>query len=137
MALVLDASIALAWILPETIENKAFADRVFGDIAKPGGLALVPISFNLECAIALRRERNRGALLEADMERGLSMLEQLPMEMRDFGHSARAILRVSGAYGLHPSDALYVELALHSGVPLATLDEAMRAASRSLGVALA
>lgn len=136
MALVLDASVALAWFLPESAENKSYADQVFDQIAKPGGLALVPISFNLECAIALRRERNRSALSEAGLNRALDMLEQLPMEMRDVGHSARAILRVAGEYELHPSDALYVELAALNGVPLATLDEAMRATSRSNGIAL-
>lgn len=58
MALVLDASVALAWFLPESAENKSYADQVFDQIAKPGGLALVPISFNLECAIASRANMN-------------------------------------------------------------------------------
>ena len=136
MALVLDASIALAWVLPETTENKSYAGRVFDEIAKPGGLALVPISFNLECAIALRRERNRGALSESDLNRALDLLDQLPMEMHDAGYSARGILRLAETYGLHPSDALYVELAVLNDVALATLDEAMRAASRDQDVIL-
>ena len=136
MALVLDASIALAWFLPESAKNKSYADRVFDEIAKPGGLALVPLSFNLECAIALRRERNRGALPEPDVNRALDILDQLPMEMHDAGHSARGILRLAQTYGLHPSDALYIELAVLNEVALATLDEAMRTASRKQSVTL-
>ena len=134
MALVLDASVALAWFLPETAENKRYAERVADEIAEPGGLALVPISFNLECAIALRRERNRGVLSEAGLNGALDVLEQLPLEMHDVGQSARAILRVAAKYGLHPSDALYVELAALNEVPLASLDEAVRAACRNNNV---
>ncbi|MGH9578197.1 MAG: type II toxin-antitoxin system VapC family toxin, partial [Terriglobales bacterium] len=97
---------------------------------------LVPLSFNLECAIALRRERNRGALSESDLDRALDVLDQLPMEMHDAGHSARGILRLAETYGLHPSDALYVELAVLNEAALATLDEAMRTASRRQEVTL-
>ena len=116
--------------------KKGYAERVADEIAKPGGVALVPISFNLECAIALRRERNRGVLSEVDLNRALDVLEQLPLEMHDAGQSARAILRIAGRYGLHPSDALYVELAVLNDAPLATLDEAVRAVSLKNSVTL-
>ena len=136
MRLVLDASVALAWFLPETQENTKLADRVADLLMEPAGLALVPVVFNLECAIALRRERNRGSLSESALQQALNVLEQLPLEVHDVLHSTRGILRLASEYQLHPSDALYVELAASRRVPLATLDETVRTLCRRKGLDL-
>lgn len=97
MALVLDASVALAWFVTETPESKSYADRVADELSMSGSLALVPISFNLECAIVLRRERNRRNLSETELEGALATLDRLPIEMHDFRHSVRDILRLAAS----------------------------------------
>ncbi len=48
---------------------------------------------------------------------------------------AGPVQRICRDHGLTPYDALYVELALRAGCPLATLDERQQKAARALGIA--
>lgn len=130
--LILDASTALSWIMP----GEAAAD--------PGGIqqavategALVPSLWPLEVANALLVAQRRKRIDAAFRLAALTDLAALPIEIDAETHvrAWREILALAEDHGLSLYDAAYLELALRKGLPLATLDSQLAAASRRLGV---
>lgn len=51
-------------------------------------------------------------------------------------HAWGATLSLADRFNLTPYDAAYLELAIRRGLPLATLDKALRQAAGTLGVVL-
>ena len=132
--LVLDASLALAWALPD--EGSTYSDEVLGQVAASG--ALVPGLWPHEMANGLLMAQKRGRLTTAQRMAFVEELLRLPIEVETRG--AREILDGQAAlaerFGLTAYDAAYLDLALRRGVPLATQDKAMKAAARKAGVAV-
>ena len=131
--LVVDASVALAWALPD--EASAYADSVLV-AAETEGLR-VPELWPREIAngLAIAHIRNR---LTADDERiFLGVLTRLSIQI-DLSFDPTSTIRTGVAaarrYGLTAYDAAYVDLAARDGLALATLDERMRAAAIRAGV---
>ena len=135
MPLVVDASIALSWALPD--ESSVYAEAVLA-VAERDGVR-VPDLWAREVAnglaIAYRRKR-----LTSDDERvflaALSRLnigvERAPSAINAIHDGAAAAMR----YGLTAEDAAYVDLAAREGLRLATLDAAMRKAAQESQVAI-
>lgn len=73
---------------------------------------------------------------DAALERARKVLLLIPLDVRPVLHSAGEILDLALHYELQAGDALYLELALRTGLPLATLDRGLRAAARRHSVAL-
>lgn len=79
-----------------------------------------------------------GALNSGEVERFLVQLEVLPIQ-RDTLTARQAFSRTLGlarAYKLSSYDAAYLELALREGLPLATLDKALKKAAKQADVTL-
>jgi predicted nucleic acid-binding protein len=126
---VLDASVVLTWCFPD--ENAALAQHVAG-MFKQGDTAVAPSFWPHEILNALlvgeKRKRISKELVRSFLEDLATlpiMLEPLPAEIV-FGR----IQRLSREHGLTAYDAAYLDLALDSGLPLATLDEDLVRASR-------
>ena len=64
------------------------------------------------------------------------MLEDIDVEVdtATFSHALSDTLQLARRYKLSAYDASYLELALRLGVPLATLDGDLQAASKKVGV---
>ncbi|NOU10995.1 MAG: type II toxin-antitoxin system VapC family toxin [Nitrospira sp.] len=77
---------------------------------------------------ALVTEARSGAFLE--------MLEDVDIEVdtASFAHALSDTLQLARRYKLSAYDASYLELALRTGLPLATLDEDLQKAARKAGV---
>jgi predicted nucleic acid-binding protein len=132
-AFVLDGSVALAWYFKD--EAEPYADAVAAHF--PGVPAIVPAIWPLEVANAVLMGERRKRSTEAQATRWLGYLGSLPIIVDDDGTS-RAwsdVLRLARAQSLSAYDAAYLELALRRGLPLATLDDKLKAASATLGVA--
>jgi predicted nucleic acid-binding protein len=134
MPLVVDASIALSWALPD--ESSVYAEAVLA-VAERDGVRVHDLwarEVANGLAIAYRRER-----LTSDDERvflaALSRLnigvERAPSAINAIHDGAAAAMR----YGLTAYDAAYVDLAAREGLRLATLDAAMRKAAQESQVA--
>jgi predicted nucleic acid-binding protein len=124
--IVLDASIAVDWFLPNPNKLAGIAlDRVVADGA------IVPALWRWEVQDVLRRLRLAGRLaLSVDHVR--SELRELPIALDSelsglFGDEAA----VAARYGLTLYDAAYLELALRLRTPLATNDAALAAAAKA------
>lgn len=131
--IVIDASVTLSWCFPD--EQTQMSVTVL-DRLKAGECALVPAFWALEVLNALlvgeRRERitaeQTGMFL--DTLRILNpILDYASLEQVD-----GPVQIICRDHRLTAYDALYVELAMRSGCPLATLDQPQRQAAQSLGI---
>ena len=81
--------------------------------------------------MGVRRKR----ITMADAQEFLTLLKALPIRLRD-PQSYDEIFTLAGLQSLTVYDAPYLDLALREGLPLASLDKAMRNAALQSGVAL-
>jgi len=131
---VLDSSAALAWIYSD--ETTDAVRHVFEIVAEDG--ALVPALWRLEVAnsltVAVRRGRIDMPFRNAALA-DLALLD-IAIDPHTDAHSWTTTLHLADRFRLTLYDAAYLELAHRRSLPLASLDEELRAAGRALGVAL-
>jgi predicted nucleic acid-binding protein len=129
---VLDGSLALAWYFKD--EADPYADAVAARF--PAAHAAVPVIWPLEVANAMLMGEWRQRSTEAQAAKWLGYLGSLPIGVDDETND-RAwgdVLSLARAQRLSAYDAAYLELALRRGVPLATLDDKLKAAASAVGV---
>jgi predicted nucleic acid-binding protein len=132
--LVIDASLTLSWYFED--ERSPAADAVLDQVITGGAVA--PSLWRLETAnglqIAIRRQRIDVAFRES----ALTHLSRLPITI-DPDTDTQAwttTLQLADRFQLTIYDAVYLELARRRGLPLATLDSALRTAAETLGLPL-
>jgi predicted nucleic acid-binding protein len=98
--------------------------------------ALAPAHWPLEIANALRTAERRGRIETAELPRLRVLLAALPVEVApvELTTATGGILEAARTYDLTAYDASYLELAAIRGLPLATVDERLRAACARAGV---
>lgn len=133
-AFVLDGSVTMAWYFKDEMNGYASAVRDSLEQSQ----AIVPSLWALEVAntVVMGERRNHSTPAQAAI--WLSLLSALPIVV-DAETSARAwggTLSVARAHSLSAYDAAYLELAMRRGLPLATLDERLINAAKSVGVSL-
>jgi len=132
VSLVLDSSVTLAWIYEE--EESELATEIFERVAVSG--AWVPSLWRLEVANGLRTGLRQGRIDRGERDLALADLAMLQITVdldTDF-HAWSGTLGLSDRCNLSVYDAAYVELAQRRSLPLASFDEAMRQAARTLGL---
>ena len=134
MSLVLDTSLTLSWYFED--ERTPAADALLDRVADQG--AMVPGLWRLEIANGLRTAIRRKRIDEGFRNRAIAQLARLPINVDpDTDRYAwTTTLQLADLFALTPYDAAYIELAQRLVLPLATLDEPLRAAATALGVAL-
>ncbi len=134
MTVVIDSSLTLTWFFEDerTDATLALLDRV-----QQSG-AVVPSLWRLEVANALQMGIRRGRIDAAYRDASLLDLSALDIRIDAEGHDFAwsTTLRLAERFGLTLYDAAYLELAQRLGLPLATRDQALRAAAGGLDVAL-
>jgi predicted nucleic acid-binding protein len=131
---VLDSSVTLAWFFED--EDSPYALSVRDRL--PESSAEVAVIWPLEIANVLLIAERKGRISVAKSTKFLRELRELPINI-DLGAAARnpqPITTLARTHSLTSYDAAYLELALRLGLPLATLDEPLRAAARNTGVPL-
>lgn len=134
MPFVLDASVAVAWCFED--ERDALGDAVLEALREDS--ALVPAIWPFEVANALLVAERRGRLTRSDLTRFTQLLASLPIEIERRAAEGifDSVLHTAQAQNLSVYDAAYVDLAMRSGLPIASLDERVRVASEAVGVTL-
>lgn len=133
---VLDASVALRWFLSSPVP--AYAHRVRRRMLD-GAQAVVPALCHLEMANGLAVAERRGFVTLADADQSLTDIDGLlgqAIESDPALVSVRQALTTARTFQLSAYDAVYLNLARRERLPLATLDEDLRAAAAQAGVAL-
>jgi predicted nucleic acid-binding protein len=135
LTLILDASMALAWLLErEDPSEAALAGRAL-DVVRAAG-AMVPALWYAEVANALllaERQRVVTAQASASYLFSLSFWEIVQDPVPPALSQAQAI-QLGRLYNLSAYDATYLELAMRHAAVLATFDRKLTAAARSAGV---
>ncbi|MGH9432560.1 MAG: type II toxin-antitoxin system VapC family toxin [Terriglobia bacterium] len=135
MPLVVDASVALAWALPD--ESSAYADAVLAVVERDG--LRVPELWAREMANGLAVADLRKRITSADERAFLTALSHLSIDVEEAA-SALTVIRDGTAaamrYGLTAYDAAYVDLASRERLTLATLDATMRKAAEQSGITI-
>jgi len=133
LTFVLDCSVTMAWYFKD--EANSYANTVRKSLSSAG--AVVPALWPLEVANILVLGERRQRSTEADASKWLRYLQMLPIQVDD-ETAVRAwsdILHVARSYDLSVYDAAYLELALRLALPLASLDDNLKATAVSAGVA--
>ena len=132
MSLVIDSSITLAWFFED--ERTERADVVMRQVAKTG--AVVPSLWRLEIANALQSALRRKRINAAFRDASIADLRSFPIavDSETDHHAWGTSLTLAERCQLTLYDAAYLELAQRLRLPLASLDQDLRAASRALGV---
>ena len=132
---VLDASVTLAWCFAD--EATTYTEAVL-DLLANGAEAVAPAIWPFEVANAVLTGERRKRITLAQVAPILQRIADLQIFVDP--------IRVDRAFGptlllarkeqLTEYDAAYLELALREGLPLATLDDRLRRAARTAGIAL-
>jgi predicted nucleic acid-binding protein len=129
MALVVDASMAAAWFLPD--ERNDAADRLMANLtAAPGH---VPALFWFETRNLFLMAERRGRLKPGEAVLSMAQLRLFPLSDEGSGND-RLVLALAERHGLSGYDASYLALAAAEKLPLATLDKKLAAAARAENV---
>jgi predicted nucleic acid-binding protein len=133
--IVVDASVALAWCLAD--EADEIAERVLDRVAGEGATA--PSHWPLEVANGLLSAERRGRLDAASTDRARELLADLAIEVVpvELSTATGSVLDLARRHDLGAYDAVYLALAWFRGLPLASLDDALRRAARAEDVELA
>lgn len=137
MTLVLDASVASAWLLHDgNAADSAAAARLLDSLRDPAARILVPATWTLEIANVLARGESRGVLTETQSRAFLALLSALPIvvDAQTAARSFTTTLDLARRHGLSAYDASYLELALRVQLPLATFDRELRRGATQAGV---
>ncbi len=134
MAIVVDCSVAVAWFAPSQATDLSRRSRL---VVEDEG-AIVPFIFPIELANALVMLERRGRLGSVDVNmaiRGLELID-LQIDMTSCESAVRTLRPLAIAHRLTVYDAAYLELALRTGLPLATRDRDLMAAAVAAGAPL-
>jgi predicted nucleic acid-binding protein len=131
VSLVLDPSLALSWYFED--ERTVEADAVLDRVVEEG--AVVPSLWRLEIANGLQMALRRKRIDATFRDNALAELAAMAISVdgETDAHAWSAILRLSDQFRLTVYDAAYLELARRRQLPLATLDQALRAAAQAIG----
>jgi predicted nucleic acid-binding protein len=134
VGLVLDSSVTIAWIYNE--ETTPPVLEVLDRIIASG--AWVPALWRMEVANVLEMKVRRRRINAEFRDEALADLSLLPItiDAETDQHVWSATLQLAVRHQLTVYDAVYLELAVRRGLPLATLDRELRAAAQAEGVTL-
>ena len=129
MSLVLDSSVALAWVYADETTDAVL--RLFDNVRING--AWVPGLWRWEIANVLQLNVRRGRHGGDFRDGALSGLALLPIKVDPEAdrQAWSATLHLAERHGLTVYDAAYLEIASRRKIPLATLDRQLRAAAAS------
>jgi len=131
---LLDCSMTMSWCFAD--EASAVSMELQGRLVAE--TALVPAHWFLEVANVLAMAEKRDRITAADSTEFLRLLGMLDIEVDDeaSGRAFDHLLPLCRSHRLTSYDAAYLDLALRRRLPLATLDDELRATAENLGIAV-
>lgn len=133
-ALVVDASIALAWYFKDEVSPLAMAAFEASNSMR----IVVPSHWYFEVSNGMLMGERKGRMELSDVGPFVSRLSDLMIEIdvAPVTSAMTQILPIARDYQLTVYDALYLELAGRHALQLATLDADLASAARRAGIAL-
>jgi predicted nucleic acid-binding protein len=131
-AFIIDCSITMAWCFED--ERTEAADDLLSRMARE--TVLVPVHWHLEVANVLAQAERRDRLTEAAAKKFIDLLKVFDVQVDDSVGLVEPLFRLCRQHSLTSYDAAYLQLALKTSLPLATLDSELRGAAAAHGVTL-
>jgi predicted nucleic acid-binding protein len=132
--IVIDSSLAAAWLFADevTSETEALLD------ALENGRGLVPTLWHFELTNMLVQAERRKRLGSDDASALLGFIDSLPIETDSEAPASRRrdVWVLARRHKLTSYDAVYLELAIRAGLPLATRDQDLIRAATECGVSV-
>ncbi len=132
--LIIDCSVTIAWLFKDEQTPAVFAvqDQL------EDGIALVPMHWPLEVANVLALAERKQRITPGETTDHLALLSALAIEAEfiDSRTVFESVLELCRRHRLTSYDAAYLELAMRTQLPLATLDAELRTAGNREGVEL-
>lgn len=131
-AFVIDNSVVMSWCFKD--ETSQYADAVLDCLV--GTTAFVPAIWPFEVVNVLLVAERKKRLKKADSFRFITLLGQLPIIV-EYGRTERKmtdLLTFARATELSSYDAAYLDLCMRKGLPIATMDSRLIAASKKTDV---
>jgi predicted nucleic acid-binding protein len=134
LRLVLDSSVTLAWVY--SAEATVAVSDVLARVIESG--AWVPALWRLEVANVLEMGVRKGRTDAAFRDAALADLALMPItvDAETDRHAWGATAKLAARHRLTLHDAAYLELARRRSLPLATLDQELRAAAAAEDIIL-
>lgn len=136
MAIVVDASVALAWVLEDTEARHLYSAAVAEAGFTGRELLIAPTILPAECSYTLLKRGRRARWPGVKTAEYAEVIGLFDIELRPIEPSIAAQVRFALRHNAQGYDALYLALAMETGAKLATLDNAMRSVARAAGVLL-
>ena len=132
--MVVDSSVILTWCFED--EQTAASLALLEQVVEHGAVA--PTVWPLEVLNALVMAERRKRVIAAQRQRLTGFLRDLPiaLDAETAAQAWSATVQLAERHRLTVYDAAYLELAQRRGLPLASLDNELRAAAEAVGVAL-
>jgi predicted nucleic acid-binding protein len=131
MSFVLDNSVVSGWLLDN--QASAYSDAIAQRL-QTAGRAIAPPLLPLEYTNVLRTACKRQKIIAAQAHEMLAMLAELPIDIDTVVPTPAQLLDLALRYDLTSYDAVYLDLALRRGLPIATQDRALADAATVAGV---
>ena len=135
--IVVDASVALAWVLPDTEQNLAYSSRVAEDGIAGNDELAAPRLLTTECSYPLLKYGRQRRWGEARIAEFAEAIDLLNLRYFESSSPVASLVRFAVRHHVQGCDAVYLGLALHLGARIATLDGGLRTAARAAGLTLA
>ena len=134
---VVDASVALAWYLPDAAANLRYSASVRQAQADNRIISLVPDFWAAEIAYRLlKAARSKPSPLTAALSEAGAFIDRFPQYVQITPRSVSQIIGLATRYHVQGWDALYFYAAVRNRAMLATIDGGLKTACRDFGVAL-
>ena len=132
MPFTLDASTTLAWFLPD--EESPTANEALRRLRDD--TALVPSGWSGEVINGFLAAERRARLPALETTQSLAVLREMSIQVVATDLLSESLLDLARMHNLTAYAAAYLELAVREGTSLATLDDELARAARSVGVAI-
>jgi len=129
---VIDSSVSLGWLFDEQADD--YTEASLQALAQ--SFAVAPRWWTIEMLNVLLALERRGRLALGKTVEGLRHLQRLPIQLWDSQASIYELHALAIRHQLTSYDALYLDAALATGLPLATRDKALRQAAIESGVGM-
>jgi predicted nucleic acid-binding protein len=130
VAVVVDASVAAAWLLPD--DATPYTEAALAATSR--GAIWVPALWLLEIGNLLLSAHRRRRISDAKRRELVAAASDLRLRVDREPVSMVELDLLASRHGLSAYGAAYLELALRRGLPMATLDGTLRAAMAAAGV---
>ena len=127
---VVDCSISIGWLFDAQADERSEAALD----ALTQGFVVAPRWWTIEMLNVLLALERRERLTAGKAMEALRHLEQLPIQLREPSSSLFQLHALAARHRLTSYDALYLDAALATGLPIATRDQVLRQAAIDSGV---